>query len=233
MVCVSWLRVGDWVEIRTANVEYNKLCWEVTEVDEDGQKAVLKNEDKCIRVDMAKCVPLTLSLRSEAPQIAAHASDITLNAALDLPFHCRFEAYVWGVSSEPSFVDRYLNQWVPIPGLGGNSILLRRRKDPTNHLEDLVLFPRLNDLGLELWFHSAWLGDSVKIIEIDMFKLCPMKQIWPFCAWCGKFHLPTAGSNSHRESKDHAKMRNWLRHVGSETIRSMMKDHWHVEGRWL
>ena len=60
-------------------------------------------------------------------------------------------------SAEPH-LERYLNIRIPLPDdqNGGNTILLRRcvgeRERP------LLMYPRLEAFGLELWFRSRWYG---------------------------------------------------------------------------
>ena len=71
----------------------------------------------------------------------------------------------------------------------------------------LLMYPRLEALGLELVFESRWAGGQTVIIEIDILKPCPQKHIWVFCAWCRKFHLPFDGLNSHRCSRKHQNAR--------------------------
>ena len=72
--------------------------------------------------------------------------------------------------------------------------MIRRRNTTT----PLLMYPRLNAMGLELWFHSMWHGQSVD-------GLGP----WPICRWCPKFHLPYDGPGSHRQSQQHTKFREY------------------------
>ena len=95
----------------------------------------------------------------------------------------------------------YFNLWVPLRALGGNSIMLRPRP-PGHRVQPLILFPRIARLGLEVWFHSLWLGHSMQLIEVDALELCPQGQYWPKCMWCGKFHLPF---DTHRVSRNHSR----------------------------
>ena len=126
-------------------------------------------------------------------------------------------------------LDRYLDTWFPIPFLGGNSILLRRS---TRRRRPLVMYPRLEQLGLEMWFRSDWYGQSAEIIEFDVLKPCPAGQIWPYCSWCRKFHLPYDGPGSHRCSIAHARARRWLDSYNVEEIRAQC-EFYNVQGRWL
>ena len=96
-----------------------------------------------------------------------------------------------------------------------------------------LMFPNLDKLGLEMLFMSAWYQEkSMVIIEIDILKPCPAGHIWPYCAWCGKFHLPFEGEGSHRWSKRHAKAQEYMDNSSYEYLREQA-DHLHVRGRWL
>ena len=96
------------------------------------------------------------------------------------------------------------------------------------------MFPRLNTMGLELWFRSEWNnGMSVVLIEVDGLKPCPMKQLWPYCRWCRKFHLPYEGSASHRMSKQHQKFRrNYMLPALADPTGESLKQLRHDTMRW-
>ena len=96
----------------------------------------------------------------------------------------------------------------------------------------LLMYPRLEALGLEIVFESRWYQGRTVVIEIDILKPCPQRQIWVFCAWCGKFHLPFEGPNSHRCGNKHAKARWYLDNVPKDSLREQ-SGFMHVEGRWL
>ena len=113
----------------------------------------------------------------------------------------------------------YLNRWIPLRALGGNSIMICHNHISHSHSEDmtarngrgqfpLIMFPRIQIAGLELWFHSRWYNGTMQLIEVDSWELCPQGQFWPKYAWCNKFHLPFDGSGSHRESRTHQRFRN-------------------------
>jgi len=97
----------------------------------------------------------------------------------------------------------YFNLWIPLRALGGNSIMIRPAP-PGQPALPLILFPRIDRLGLEVWFHSRWYGRSTQLIEVDALDLCPQGQYWPKCMWCGKFHLPF---DTHRVSNCHRRFR--------------------------
>ena len=77
--------------------------------------------------------------------------------------------------------------WLPLPLLGGNAIMLI----------DTAPEPGL-------------------MMECDVLKPCPAKQVWPWCAWCRKFLLPVM---DHRNSKKHRSFRRQLMEKGPERIR--------------
>ena len=189
-----------------------------------------------IEVNVEVVYPVALALREDHK--ASSASE-TLNFQLDVPWHWKFES--WAVSTlsrgplsrQVEFVDidDFLNVEIPIPGLGGNRIMLRRRC--SDHRRPCLMFPRLEMLGLEMLFLSTWYDQQImSIIEIDILKPCPQKQIWPYCAWCGKFHLPYEGYGSHRKSKKHEKAQWYLDNRSAEHLREQA-GFMHVRGRWL
>ena len=104
--------------------------------------------------------------------------------------------------------EQYIDQWFPLPGEGGNSFMLCQSQVGAH--QPLLHFPRLNELRLELHFHSKWYGHCSQVLEADGFKKCPQDQVWLYCFWCRKFHLPFQGPGSHRESISHAKCRYYL-----------------------
>ena len=93
----------------------------------------------------------------------------------------------------------FFNRWIPLRALGGNSILIRPAPSGSR-AHPLILFPRIDRLGLEVWFHSQWYGRSTQLLEVDALDLCPQGQYWPKCMWCLKFHLPF---DTHRSSRCH------------------------------
>ena len=50
----------------------------------------------------------------------------------------------------------------------------------------------------------------MQLTDVDAWDLCPQGQFWPKCLWCGKFHLPYEGCNSHRESQAHRKFHEYF-----------------------
>ena len=88
---------------------------------------------------------------------------------------------------------------------------------------DLVMFPLIGP-NREVWFHSKWYGDMMQLTGYDVFKLCPMNQIWPYCLYCQKFYcpMPQEGASSHRVSKKHQKAQGRLGYLGREVARIEM-----------
>ena len=100
----------------------------------------------------------------------------------------------------------------------------------------MIMYPRLEELGLEMLFNSTWYHGATSnyaaVIEIDILKPCPAGHIWVFCAWCGRFHLPFDGPGSHRNSRAHEKARQHMDTMDLESLRLKM-GFWNVEQRWL
>ena len=239
MAASQWMTEGVSVTVRTSRSEYNVVAWEVFEPPQDGRVFLVgqvQNVEKMIRVGVGNVWPASLAL-CDGLQTLEALDRQTLNLQLDVPFHWRMEAWVFstlhivpGVDLGPHpDLDRYLETWIPIPFLGGNSILLQRS---THRRRPLVMYPRLEQLGLAMWFRSDWYGQSAEIIEFDVLKPCPAGQIWPFCSWCRKFHLPYDGPGSHRCSIAHGRARSWLDSCDVEEIRRQC-EFYNVEGRWL
>ena len=202
------MAVGDLVFIRTENLTYNALVWTMcSEVDAAGKftlAAEVEGATKHIRVAASKTFPTTMALKQEIG-VSNGAVCLAVESCLmkKLNIETLAENNRWEINAS-----EYLDKWVPLPLLGGNYVMLRREPDHAH--EELILFPRLNSLRLELWFYSTWYQGCIRLIQADGFKPCPMQQIWPFCAWCRKFHLPHEGPGSHRNSKKHKNFESWL-----------------------
>ena len=244
LASVAWMNKGEIVNIRGVSdqyAEYESMTWIIDDAPNDG-KVLLRCDSKWIRLAVDKVLPTTLQTFTASETNTVSPTTLqtidtaceTLNYQLDVPFHWKLES--WIVAKLPNPIDRdadpiekYLNQWVPLPGLGGNCILLRKCSE---HRRPLLMFPRLEMLGLELCFYSEWNKGATVVIEADILKPCPAKQIWIFCAWCQKFHLPYDGPGSHRQSKKHAYARWYFDTVPAERLREQIGFQ-QVEGRWL
>ena len=78
---------------------------------------------------------------------------------------------------------------------------------------------------MELWLHSRWHGGMMQLTDVDAWDLCPQGQFWPKCLWCGKFHLPYEGCNSHRESIQHRSFRrNFIQPILDEQPGSLRRE---------
>ena len=152
----TWIEEGvavELVRVRLEFSEYTKCIWIVNDLpDADGFVVLQKmGEQKTIRVSAQKIKPVSLEL---SPVVQRQVSDDqSLNLSVDVPFQTRIEAYAFSrlspsVEAGPYDVNEAaLNTWIPLPGYGGNSIMLRRR--PPNATEMApVMFPRLQALGL-------------------------------------------------------------------------------------
>ena len=190
--------VGDYVSIEVTNPEYNSRTWAVvnTEPEEHPGRVLLKDTegDKVIAVRAA-------SLRRQELAIPRGPLQQDLGEG---PQHCQVaKAVDHAFNFEDHDYERLLNQWVPLPGYGGNQVMVRRGV-PKN----LVFFPHIQRLGLELWFYSTWLNDHIELLDWDIVKVCPQEHLWPFCFYCEKFHLPV---QAHRLSQKHQRALNYMR----------------------
>ena len=228
---------GEIVFVRLADPtkqEYNTVLWRVEEIL--GARLHLKatlpstGSEQHISVAHDKVSPATLANAESVPHSVGSFGDLMQNAIVH---------HTGGFNEAGWDPSPFLDQWIPVPLLGGNSILLRRSQ--ANHYKPLVMFPRINSMRLELWFHSRWLGESVQLIEVDGLKPCPNNHMWPYCRWCRRFHLPYDGEYSHRCSLKHDKFRKlYMMHMEDSTdddsishLRDMCKKRSGNEDMWL
>ena len=239
-----WMTPGEIVTVRgVSNEKYMSMTWVTDEAPKAGKvilRGVIGDKEQKIRVKVEKVSPTTLALSEPHRQ----ATPLQLNLQFDVPYHWKFEAWMLStlklpVQDEPHNIDQYLNRCIPLPGLGGNTITLRRKL--VLHARPLIMFPRLEHLGLEIIFHSKWYDNACKdgkkheatLIEADILKPFDQDYIWIFCAWCKKFHLPYDGPGSHRCSNKHQKARsNLFECCSAASLRSSM-GFWDVQDRWL
>ena len=86
-----------------------------------------------------------------------------------------YNDYEWEWVLESIIIETMcLDQWMSLPQFGGNSLLVRAGSSPS---PPLVMFPRIDAAGLEIWFHSAWCGGMMQLMEVDVLDLCPQGQI--------------------------------------------------------
>lgn len=112
-----------------------------------------------------------------------------------------------------------LDQWIRLPLLGTNDIMIYSAMspipDPTaleNETFDercLLLFPSLMHRGLGMRFRSLEFGASIELTFTDCLEVCPAGQVWVKCAACDKFHFPWNGESAHANSKKHKKKLWW------------------------
>ena len=121
----------------------------------------------------------TLELVGNVPQTIESFSNLVQNAIV---YHTSAQGAHYESAWDPT---PYLNQWIPLPFLGGNSVLLRKAE---GECSPLVMFPRLTEMNLEFWFYSRRMGQMTDLREVDGIKPCPAGQLWPYCQWCSKFH---------------------------------------------
>ena len=187
------ITVGDYVEITTTSrPELNNQLWMVHDEQPHHGRVTLRpigpeQQDQLISVKHSAVHPVALVL--------AH---VPLPADADVATLQRFLGAdgAHNGSSERRFSFARVNQWICLPGLGGNSVMLKEAGNP-NQLTN-VMYPGLQ--GYELWFYSAWAQEVIQLVDCDILKLCPACHVWPWCAWCHRFLFPP---EAHRGSRRH------------------------------
>ena len=182
------INVGDFVAVNTqTKPEYNRCLWKVASFCASG-RVILETA-----ADGSNSMVHSISVKQDAITSAALVpAHVSARADDDVMTLQRF------VSSSSK-----VNIWLPLPGLGGNAILVR---EASANSPPLVMYNELR--GHELWFHSSWNGDLIQLVDCDILKLCPARQVWPWCSWCQRFLCPP---DAHRCSKRHAKLSFLLR----------------------
>ena len=223
---------GNMVMISTSNEMYNGCAWTVIDAaprdkpgriivasddvqDDDGEPKKIAIRREAVRAAFTLYDDGARTRRTHEtiePAMAPCAgptppqNDLALAEAVD-NFH--------NFDGDEGF-EHLLNIWWPLPLLGGGSLMLRRAAQPTN----LVFYPNIQKNGLEMWFHSCWAREVVKVDDWDIMKVCPMQHYWPYCHSCFKFHCPPSGSQCHRNTQKHKKAIAWLNYLGLEGARA-------------
>jgi hypothetical protein len=215
------IEAGCKVLVSTSVEEYSEVIWTVDEEQHpDPDRVVLTGivnaKAKRIAVLREKVTSLS-SLQLALPPTVCSTNESQCQMMENMILH------IHRPTGGPQAGFPLLDQWVRLPGVGGNSIMLTRRRGGDAHFP-LVLFPNLGAHNLELWFHSAWYGRMFLLEEADAIKPCPAEQWWPFCAWCNKFHLPEAGPGCHRGSKKHQSFRLHQTGMTAEDLRLRLED---------
>ena len=179
--------LGDYVSIDVNDDRYKELgAWLVIAVDES--RLVVEREidgqDVLIKVQKSKCTTMALAIPTFDTLVDGNAPKPYPTKSIDV--------FISGRIAE------LLEKWYPLPGEPGNS-LFARTKDPAD-TRPLYMFPKLDELNLELFFHSRMFGQTIKLEFCDVLGKCPAGHIWIYCCWCQKFVW-----GSHRESKKHQK----------------------------
>ena len=195
------INVGDFVTVNTrSKPEYNCCLWKVVAfLDNDRVVLITVSDDSNSMVHSisVKQDAITTTALVPAHETSAHVTSAHVTSDL-------VPAHVTSASDDVMTLQRFvlsssrLNTWVHLPGLGGNAIFLRLA---SANSPPLVMYNELR--GYELWFHSDWSGDTIQLVDCDILKLCPQRQVWPWCSWCQRFLLPV---DEHRCSKRHAKL---------------------------
>jgi len=212
------LPVGMYVALTTSRPDINARHWTVCR-DMYDRICVMSADDieprtisvRRSAVSPLAIVPLAIAPTTQTPTPAAEAGQTAAAVAHYL---------AGGATGGGNDWRSKLNIWFPLPGLGGNSMMLR---ESTNPNYKLVMFPSLQQRGLELWFYSAWAQEEILLQDFDYIKLCPACQNWPWCAWCHKFLFPVAG---HRGGRKHINALAYLSN-GSEWCRSELERRHH------
>ena len=144
-----------------------------------------------------------------------------------------FEAPPCEPTVEAGMLERFClqqttNVWMPLPGLGGNFVMMLAcgAGVPSS---GLLMYPGLHNY--QLWFRSNWNGEVILMTNCDVLKVCPAKQVWPWCSYCNRFLLPAADHRSLPYRK-----RGWRFSCGSphklvHAIRSLGGRSTHVSPR--
>ena len=216
------VNVGDYVQVTTrSRPEYNQRLWLVHDEQSANGRVTLRRiangnlneEEEChqliaVRPDAVKPVAL----------VPAHVSmPVDANVATLQHFLGADGARNGADGSQPRMGQRGqrryspLNQWIPLPYLGCNSVMLRK----ATNLDTVtnVMYPALQ--GHELWFYSAWASEIIQLIDCGILRLCPDCQVWPWCSFCHNFLFPP---EAHRGSKRHERCRHFVRSMPAEVV---------------
>jgi hypothetical protein len=183
------------VRITTSNSVYNEIVWNVIDTAPcdhpdrvllEAASAVPSEEKKVIAVRRENVHTLEVAI---LPPVLTE--DLTMGSELTNAVQQTFN-----FDSSGNF-EHLLDKWVPLGGLGGSQVLVRRRTREDYHI---FMFDTIDRLGLELWFHSQWAQETILLADWDIIKQCPACHYWPYCFYCSKFLLPP---QCHRRSAKH------------------------------
>jgi len=146
------IEAGCKVLVSTSVEEYSEVIWTVDEEQHpDPDRVVLTGivnaKAKRIAVLREKVTSLS-SLQLALPPTVCSTNESQCQMMENMILHIHRPTG----GSQAGFP--LLDQWVRLPGLGGNSIMLTRKRGGDAHFP-LVLFPNLGAHTLELWFHSS------------------------------------------------------------------------------
>ena len=173
----------------TSTSEHNGRTWQVIGPGRAGRVVVesLDEPKVTISVQVTSTYPLALIPHQEPAVQTAQAVKLDIST---------FERFASG----HRFRAPHMNEWLSLPGLGGNAVMF---VEGSTAVDDLVMYPGLH--GLQVWFRSTWdNGKVMRLVECDILRVCPQCQVWPWCAWCKRFLLPV---ESHRSSRRHMSFR--------------------------
>ena len=147
--------------------------------------------------------------------VPSSVQDLSLQAEVDvLDVFVRSGAFRQRAGYVGGVPEHMLNLWLPLPGMGGNALMVCRADTAVSRVGQLVMFPLLRNY--EVWFTSREMGEHWRMEHCDIIKVCPQRQCWPWCAWCRRFEFPVM---QHRGSLKHLKMLHKITDVDPETVR--------------
>ena len=179
--------VGDYVSIDVNDDRYKELgVWFVIAVDESRLVVERGVDGEDVQIKVQKSKRTTMSL-------AIPAFDTIVDGSAPKPVAAKsIDMFISGRIAE------LFEKWYPLPGEPGNSIFART-KDVGDD-KPLYMFPMLDAMNMELFYHSRMFGQTINVEFCDVLGKCPAGHIWLYCCWCQKFVW-----GSHRESKKHQK----------------------------
>ena len=158
------INVGEFVTVNTSKPEYNSCLWKVVGFLNNGRVVLITASDDSD--SMAHSISVKQDAIATTALVPAHVTSA--------------RPYDDVMTLERFVLSSRLNTWVHLPGLGGNAIFLR---EASANSPPLVMYKALR--GYDLWFQSDWNGDTIQLRDCDILKLCPQRQVWPWCSWRG------------------------------------------------
>ena len=163
--------IGSYVSINTSRTEYNDRYWMVVQPDDrSGRVAAMQSlassqglQDCNSRMVVQDCTGHQISVRVAAMQSLAV---VPFGAPPPEPAveTGMLEGFCLQRLQEPNTLDT----WLPLPGMGGNFILMRAC-GPGVESSGLLMYPALRNY--QVWFFSTWSGDRILMQHGDVLKV--------------------------------------------------------------